>query len=217
MSSGKLVRALLVGMVVVVALVACGSAKKRRVVHRPPPTPTVAPAPAPAATTNAAPASTVNTEPTSTTPTPGPPASLGTPVQVAGETIVGQPPDAQLEVTALKVKRIPKREFSFAPPGGTYGVVLKIKNTGTQAFTDDLSSDVQLLTDSGQTGPGPALLAPNRGFCATNVNVSSLNLPPAATITVCVPATPPQGAKPTLVRFTPDGGLSMDYAEWRLR
>jgi hypothetical protein len=149
---------------------------------------------------------------------PGPPVAIGAPVAVVGQTIAGQPPNAQLVVTVLSVRSIPSRDFdTLAPPGGTAGVLLRIMNSGSHAFTDDLSGDVELLSADGRTSPGPALTAPDHGFCANNVNVTHLNLQPGRTLTVCVPVTPPSGAKPTLLRFTPDGGQSMDYAQWHLR
>ena len=150
--------------------------------------------------------------------TPGPPVALGHTVSVIGESVVGQPPDAELNVKVTSVSPIPNSDYSgeLPPNQAADAVNMVITNTGSQPFTDDLASDVQLLSASGQTG-SPDLLPPATGPCAQNVNSSSPNLGPGQTLHVCVPVTPPQGARVARVRFTPDAGLSMDYGEWLIR
>jgi hypothetical protein len=149
--------------------------------------------------------------------TPGRPQGIGTDIRVTGNVIVGQPADAELIVSAIKVIPIPDSDYVglLPPQQAAAGVLLKIKNTGDQPFTDDLGGDVQLLAAGGQTG-SPDLLPPSKGPCAQNVNSSNLNLQPGQTIHVCVPVTPPVAADVARVRFTPDQGESMDNAEWKL-
>lgn len=154
---------------------------------------------------------------TTTAPTPGAPVALGTEVTVVGQAIVGQAPDAQLRVKVTGVPPIPSSDYPglLPPQQAADSVKLVIQNTGDQPFTDDLSGNVELLAGSGQTG-SPDLLPPSAGFCAQNVNASSLSLQPGQTVHVCVPAMPPVNGAVASVRFTPDQGQSMDYAEWKL-
>lgn len=155
---------------------------------------------------------TTQTVPT-TTPTLG--FTLGARATVYGTVIAGQAPDATLSIAATKVNPLPASAFYVHPSQPAYGGFLTIDNTSS-AFSDDLETDVTLLSANGQTSNGPGIATPNSGPCAQNANVQSLNLPPGQTAHVCVIAEAPAGAKATSVRFTPDGGLSSDYAEWQL-
>lgn len=123
-----------------------------------------------------------------------------------------------MNVKVTSVQPIPASDYAglLPPQQAADGVKLVIQNNGDQPFTDDLSGDLELLAAGGQTG-SPDLLPPSSGFCARNANASSLNLQPGQTAHICVPVTPPVGAAPALVRFTPDQGQSMDYAEWNVR
>jgi Domain of unknown function (DUF4352) len=120
------------------------------------------------------------------------------------------------EVLAVSVTKVvdpaePTDEFS-APAGGhrLVAVQFRIANTGSKEYVDDITSDVQLVDNKGQT------YDPTFDEVSAGPAIDEVRIAPGDSRLGYVAFEIPSGVRLATAQFVPDSGLADETGQWRL-